>query len=327
MIRKSGGFVVEPVYSPRACYPNRTRAVLSNEITHPGSSFNPHSACHFGRYSVAEHRVIPAFDPSYLGRQFSHTGFPGWIRPMAPVHQCCSAKTVCTRGSAVQPTSGQQESPNEPSVDSDSVTSATEPCATEPLPEEPGPDGEDQKGKKKRNTRTQFHRWQKKMLEAYFQNDNYLSEQAKLLLVNSLGISEKQVKTWFQNRRSKELKVKQMILSQGTLSYTRGLKNLATKPLKTETRKVFRLIGGDGREVVNTIAETPMEALHAMSQAIRAFEAPASYYPTQEFQSKFFAPESTQVTSTLTGGRPQPPAEADRTTPPHSESDDAQPTA
>lgn len=325
MIRKSEGVVVEPVYSPIACYPNRPCAALSHEINHPCSSFNPDPTCHFGRYSVAEHRAIPAFDTPYLGRQLSHTGFPGWIRPVAPVHQCCSAKTMCTQGSAVQPTSGQQESPYEPSVDSDSVTSATESYAIKPLPEEPGPDGEDQMDKKKRSTRTLFQRWQKRMLEAYFQNDNYLSEEAKVVLANTLGISEKQVKTWFQNRRSKQVRDKQRMLSQSALSYTRGLENWTVKPTQTETRKIFRLIGGDGREVVNTIAETPLEALHAMSQAIRSFDAPPSYYSMQESHSKFFAPESTQVTSTLTGGRPQPSAEADRATPPHAESDPQSP--
>lgn len=321
MIRKSRGVVVEPVYSPGAYYPNLPRAALSHEIAHPGSTFSPDPTCHFGRYSVAEHTAIPAFDTSYLGRHLSHTGFPSWIRPMAPVHQCCSAKTVCTQGSAVQPTSGQRESPNEPSVDSDSVTSATESCATEPLPEEPEPDGEDQQNKNKRYTRIQFHRWQKRILEAYFQNDNYLSEEARLQLANTLGVSGKQVKTWFQNRRSRQIKDRQKMLSQGALPYISGLKNSTMKPLQTETRKIFRLIGGDGREVVSSIAETPMEALHAMSQAIRAFDAPPSYYPMQESHSRFFAPESTQVTSTLTGGRSQPSAEADRTTPPHAESD------
>lgn len=315
---------MEPVYSPRACCPNRP--ALSHEINL--SSPFPDPACHFGRYSVAEHRAISAFDTSYLGRQFSHSGFrsPGWIRPTAPVHQCCSARMVCAQGSAVQPTSGQQESPNEPSVDSVSVTSATESCATEPLPEESEPGGEGQKDKKKRNKRTLYHRCQKKMLEAYFQNDNYLTDEARSLLANTLGIGEKQIKTWFQNRRSKQSREKQNSLSQDALPYTSALKNLALKPPQTETRKVFRLIGGDGREVANAVAETPMEALHAMSQAIRAFDTPPSYYPMRESHSRFFAPESTQVTSTLTGGRPQPSAEADRTTPPHSEPDAQSPT-
>ncbi len=310
---------MEPVYSPRACYPNGPRAALSHEITQPGSSFNPDPAHHFGRYSVAEHRAMPTFDNVYLGQPFRHTGFPGWVRPMAPVHQCCSAKIVCAEDSADQPTPGQQESPNEPSVDSDSVTSATESCSTMPLPEESGPDGEDQNYKKKRNTRKQFHKWQRSMLEAYFQSNNYISEEERAQLANTLGISEKQVRTWFQNRRLKQSKERKKILYHGALPHAGGLNNLVVKPLQAETRKMFRLIGGDGREIVNAIAETPLEALYAMSQGIRAFDAPPLCHPMQESHNKFFAPESTQVTSTLAGGGLQPSAEADRTTPPHSD--------
>ena len=317
---------MEPVYSPRLCCPVRPRAALSHEIAHQGNSDNSDPACYFSRFSVVGHEATPTFDTSHPGRHFSHAAFrpSGFCRPTAPVHQCCSSQMVCTHGSAVQPTLGQQKSPSEPTVDTDSVTSATESCTAESLPQESAHGKEDHKVQKRRAPRTRYHGWQKKILEAYFQMDNYVSETARSQLAVTLGVDECQVRVWFQNRRMKQRKQKQKILSQCTLPCTEGLTKLTRKPLRLETGKIFRLIGGDGREIVNTIAGTPMEALQAMSRDSRAFGAPPFYYPTPESNSKPPVPEYTQVTSTLTGSRWQCSAEADKTTPPPS--DDQSPT-
>lgn len=316
MIRKSGDVIVEPFYSPRLCCP--VRAALSHEIAHQGNSDNPDPACYFSRFSVVGHEATPTFDTLHPGRHFSHTTFrpPGCCRPMAPVQQCYSSQMACTHGSAVQPTFGQQKSPGELTVDTDSVTSATESCTAESLPEGSAPGNEDHKVKKRR-ARMKYHGWQKELLEAYFQMDNYLSETARSQLATTLGITECQVKVWFQNRRIKQRKQRQKILSQCDLPCTRDLTKLTRKPPQIQTGKIFRLIGGDGREIVNTIAGTPMEALQAMSRDSRAFDAPPSYYPMPESNSKSPVPE-TQVTSTLTGSRWQCSAEADKTTPPPS---------
>lgn len=55
--------------------------------------------------------------------------------------------------------------------------------------------------KKQRKARTAFTDHQLHSLEKSFSRQKYLSVQDRLELANKLGISDTQVKTWFQNRR------------------------------------------------------------------------------------------------------------------------------
>lgn len=49
---------------------------------------------------------------------------------------------------------------------------------------------------------------QKKILEAEFAKNSSLKRLNYFSLSNKLGVSEKQVRVWFQNRRAKEKKIK-----------------------------------------------------------------------------------------------------------------------
>lgn len=55
--------------------------------------------------------------------------------------------------------------------------------------------------KKQRKARTAFTDHQLQTLEKNFERQKYLSVQDRMELANKLGLSDTQVKTWYQNRR------------------------------------------------------------------------------------------------------------------------------
>ncbi|NXC52315.1 BAX1B protein, partial [Xiphorhynchus elegans] len=71
----------------------------------------------------------------------------------------------------------------------------------EPGPPEPG------KAKKGRRSRTVFTELQLMGLEKRFEKQKYLSTPDRIDLAESLGLSQLQVKTWYQNRRMKWKKI------------------------------------------------------------------------------------------------------------------------
>ena len=63
--------------------------------------------------------------------------------------------------------------------------------------------GESQRSKKARKARTAFTDGQLNALEKSFERQKYLSVQDRMELAARLGLSDTQVKTWYQNRRTK----------------------------------------------------------------------------------------------------------------------------
>ena len=55
--------------------------------------------------------------------------------------------------------------------------------------------------KKQRKARTAFSDNQLQTLEKNFERQKYLSVQDRMELANKLGLTDTQVKTWYQNRR------------------------------------------------------------------------------------------------------------------------------
>ncbi|CAL8126996.1 unnamed protein product [Orchesella dallaii] len=51
--------------------------------------------------------------------------------------------------------------------------------------------------------RITFQNWQIDAMEQEFQNSPFITEEKRKLLAKTLGITETQVKVWFQNRRTK----------------------------------------------------------------------------------------------------------------------------
>ncbi|XP_015367185.1 PREDICTED: homeobox protein H2.0-like [Diuraphis noxia] len=59
------------------------------------------------------------------------------------------------------------------------------------------------KKKEKCTGRAVFTVTQKNWLEYYFQMEKYITKQNRKILASSLGLTDLQVKVWFQNRRMK----------------------------------------------------------------------------------------------------------------------------
>ncbi|XP_010006125.1 PREDICTED: homeobox protein BarH-like 1, partial [Chaetura pelagica] len=72
---------------------------------------------------------------------------------------------------------------------------------------EPGPPEPGGKAKKGRRSRTVFTELQLMGLEKRFEKQKYLSTPDRIDLAESLGLSQLQVKTWYQNRRMKWKKI------------------------------------------------------------------------------------------------------------------------
>ncbi|ODM96267.1 Homeobox protein ceh-5 [Orchesella cincta] len=56
--------------------------------------------------------------------------------------------------------------------------------------------------------RITFQNWQIEAMEQEFQSNPFITEERRRLLANTVGITETQVKVWFQNRRTKVRKMK-----------------------------------------------------------------------------------------------------------------------
>lgn len=64
-----------------------------------------------------------------------------------------------------------------------------------------GMNGSSGLSKKQRKARTAFTDHQLQTLEKSFERQKYLSVQDRMELANKLGLTDTQVKTWYQNRR------------------------------------------------------------------------------------------------------------------------------
>ncbi|KAI6242156.1 Homeobox domain-containing protein [Aphelenchoides fujianensis] len=64
------------------------------------------------------------------------------------------------------------------------------------------------KSYRRRKARTVFSDAQLQGLENRFERQRYLSTPERIELAGQLGLSETQIKTWFQNRRMKDKKIR-----------------------------------------------------------------------------------------------------------------------
>ncbi|TSK38370.1 Homeobox protein BarH-like 2 [Bagarius yarrelli] len=104
--------------------------------------------------------------------------------------------------------------------------------------------------KKPRRSRTIFTELQLMGLEKKFQKQKYLSTPDRLDLAQSLGLTQLQVKTWYQNRR---MKWKKIVLKGGHEAPTkpkgRPKKNSipSTEEIEAEERRLAQMAEEDGR--------------------------------------------------------------------------------
>uniref|UniRef100_F7BDJ0 Homeobox domain-containing protein n=1 Tax=Ciona intestinalis TaxID=7719 RepID=F7BDJ0_CIOIN len=100
------------------------------------------------------------------------------------------------------PSSSSQNSPGS-SVDSDPGDDSPSNETFNDTTEQPNTSVNTSKSKKKRNPRTVYSNYQLQELHMYFKKVQYLALPERARLAAALGLTQTQVKVWFQNRRSK----------------------------------------------------------------------------------------------------------------------------
>ncbi|XP_068811259.1 homeobox protein NANOG isoform X1 [Struthio camelus] len=157
---------------------------------------------------MSAHLALPPYPP-YPGAV--RYGDYYWPSPgsmdSAPVEEAPAADTL--------PFSAAEKTPHHPDISPASSSSGTliqytPDSATSPTTEDPSPHPSSQKvkeevegGVKKAKSRTAFSQEQLQTLHQRFQSQKYLSPQQIRELGSALGLTYKQVKTWFQNQRMK----------------------------------------------------------------------------------------------------------------------------
>ncbi|XP_006754504.1 PREDICTED: homeobox protein BarH-like 1 [Myotis davidii] len=114
--------------------------------------------------------------------------------------------------------------------------------------EAPGSGEPGTKAKKGRRSRTVFTELQLMGLEKRFEKQKYLSTPDRIDLAESLGLSQLQVKTWYQNRRMKWKKIEadDLLLESEDLEVSdvavgRSLHNPSSRVLGNETQRWHKL--------------------------------------------------------------------------------------
>ena len=74
-----------------------------------------------------------------------------------------------------------------------------------------------------RKPRTPFSTDQLNTLEFLFSNKQYLSVSERLSTANQLGLSDTQVKIWFQNRRAKEKRMSEAVIDRMRIDMTKRI--------------------------------------------------------------------------------------------------------
>ncbi|KAG7999652.1 BarH-like 1 homeobox protein [Nibea albiflora] len=93
--------------------------------------------------------------------------------------------------------------PGQPELEPEPFQSGQEEDYQDKTPESRGRGGASAPVKRPRKGRTAFSEQQLRRLERSFQQQKYLNVQDRLQLAASLQLSDTQVKTWYQNRRTK----------------------------------------------------------------------------------------------------------------------------
>ena len=90
----------------------------------------------------------------------------------------------------------------------------------------------DAKSRRKNGTRSVFSHVQRNILELHYQQREYVTKGERYHIAMATGISEEQVKIWFQNRRTKKKKLERnkMTAAENNKSghYSLNMMNLNT---------------------------------------------------------------------------------------------------
>ena len=159
----------------------------------PLLAFNPHAAA--GRYATHMHSA-----PLLMSPFFPRASFPYPILLTPQLQYCHRAvyggtPQVAAKSIVETAVDLSRRPPSSTSDDEESEDSATE------TPRSPAELAENEGFRKKK--RTAFTTAQLQELERKFEEQKYLTKADRVRLAKKLGLTEKHVKTWYQNRRTK----------------------------------------------------------------------------------------------------------------------------
>ena len=255
------------VYSPNKSYCTiATRPMFKHDIVQTGGSCVSNPACYFGGFAVAEHAVdnpYPLQDPTLYRSALQPVRF----NPTVSVPECYGTPLIdrmpCCHGVVGLSAAGQLV--GNPSPDFNTF-SRTQSVVAEPAPERLVLVHQ----KEASNVlRTCFTQWMKELLEASFSKCHYVSKKDKKQLAYDLQVTEKQIKIWFQNRRVKERKQLNRGRSRPAGRPPNVCPGTARESAPIMDKQPYRLICGDARELINSVAKTPLKKIHDMCQDIK----------------------------------------------------------
>lgn len=250
-----------------------------------GSSFEAvrparSSSC-FGRYSVAGHRPDPytleslrqASDQWNYGLPFEPYGCFGFAMHPSMVHSqfwpgagasSCFGHSNCL--AQVDPTPVANTASSQPEF------------AGTPIP---SVDPNKVQVFKKKRPRVAISELAKNTLEASFKSRNFVSKQEKTRLSSLLGLSEKQVKVWFQNRR-----VKQRHKNEAERLENRVDQRFARR-VKTHSGQVLQrpLAAGSGEQGCDS--STPLRSGHVPVASCNSQQVPVHNAPVFAQETSF----------------------------------------
>ncbi|XP_015739723.1 homeobox protein BarH-like 2 isoform X1 [Coturnix japonica] len=216
------------------------------------------------------------------------------VRPK-PLHSCAGSPSlrayplisVITRQPSVVPhlvpaATSSRVLPAQTSATASSETPASETHgSSESEAEQPTP-----RLKKPRRSRTIFTELQLMGLEKKFQKQKYLSTPDRLDLAQSLGLTQLQVKTWYQNRR---MKWKKMVLKGGQEAPTKP----KGRPKKNSIPTSEEI---EAEEKMNSQAQSQEEGSQAPEEPKVTEEKPEVSLETEESPEHIPEPSSEEAT-------------------------------
>lgn len=155
---------------------------------------------------------------------------------------------------------------------------------SDPEPDVSSPAAENASSKHRRK-RTTFTQHQATVLEKEYLSERYMVRDKRTLLAESLGLTEAQVKTWFQNRRAKDKREKKTDSPQRSPSESANVSVADDSPL--ETSQSSTISPSPSNEVAPTPPPRLKPATSPVVQSHQILSGLLQAHPVPEYSQYF----------------------------------------